>query len=231
MIPRRVHRLWFGGDVPRDAVRFGESWERHCPGWVVRTWRDWDLPPLINQDAFDAADHPAQKADLARLELLLRYGGIYVDTDFEALTPIEPLLHGVECFAASEDCKFVSTGIIGSIPDHPFIHRLVDRVTSSIAEHPGEPPNRQTGPYFVTRELQAYRRDQGGNGDVVVFPPELFYPYHFSEPERRSESFPNAVAVHHWSGSWTEEEPSAQTSSLASDPLAGRASASAHADG
>ena len=202
MIPRIVHRVWIGGDLPREARRFGESWERHCPGWEVRTWRDWDLPPLINQEAFDATSNPAQKADLARLELLLRFGGVYVDTDFEALQPIEPLLDGIDCFLASEDHRFVSTGIMGSVPTHPFIAHLVNRVTSSIDAHAGEPPNRQSGPYFVTSELRAYRQSEPGRGDVVVFPPALFYPYHFTELERRHEEFPDAIAVHHWAGSW-----------------------------
>ena len=68
------------------------------------------------------------------------------------------------------------------------------------------PPNRQTGPYFVTAELEAYAcTSVGRQHKVVVFPPEMFYPYHFSEPERRHENFPGAVAVHHWSGSWTDE--------------------------
>lgn len=210
MIPRIVHRVWLGGDVPRDARVFGESWERHCPGWEVRTWRDWDLPPLINQDAFDAATKLAQKADLARFELLLRFGGVYVDTDFEALQPIEAALDGVDCFAASEDRKFVSTGIMGSIAGHPFLAWLVEQVTRSIAARPDEPTNRQSGPYFVTSELQAYRLSNRGRNPVVVFPPNLFYPYHFSEPHRRHDDFPEALAVHHWAGSWAETSSSGE---------------------
>jgi mannosyltransferase OCH1-like enzyme len=202
MIPRIVHRIWLGSDIPRVARRFGESWEHHCPGWEVRTWRDWDLPPLINQRAFDEVTHPSQRADLARLELLWRFGGVYVDTDFEALRPIETVLDGVDCFLASEDRRFVGTAIMGSRPGHPFIGRLVERASASIAAHPGEPPNRQTGPFFVTAELKAYQRTNGRRDGVVVFPVDLFYPYHYSEPERRYDDFPGAVAVHHWTGSW-----------------------------
>ena len=40
-----------------------------------------------------------QKKRHRRLEILLLYGGVYVDTDFEALRSIEPLLGGVAGFA------------------------------------------------------------------------------------------------------------------------------------
>ena len=203
MIPRIIHRIWLGGDLPPDARRYGDSWAQHCPGWEIRTWRDWDLPPLVNQRAFDAATSPAQRADIARLEILLRFGGVYVDTDFEALQPLEPVLDGVGCFAATEDGRFVSSGIMGSVPQHPFIAQLVASVSSSIAANPGLPPNKQSGPWFITAKLHRFRRRDRGEHPVVVFPPELFYPYHFSEPERRGELFPDAIAVHHWSASWT----------------------------
>jgi mannosyltransferase OCH1-like enzyme len=212
-----VHRIWLGGDLPWDAREFGESWERHCPGWEIRTWRDWNLPPLANQDAFDAARHPAQKADLARFELLLRFGGVYVDTDVESLKPIEPLLDGIDCFAAAEDRMWIGTAVMGAVPRHPFIARLVERAPRSIAENPGMPPNRQTGPWFVTTQLSKYRTVDKDRHPVVVFPPELFYPYHFSQPERRYEYFPDAIAVHHWSASWAAPVE-AQDAALPVDP-------------
>ena len=206
MIPRIIHRIWLGVDLPQEAKELGDTWVRHCPGWEVRTWRDWDVPPLRNQELFDAADHLAQRADLARLEILLRYGGVYVDTDFEALAPIEPRLADVECFVAREDTRWIGTAIMGSTPDHPFIARLVREAPQSIAEHPGEPPNKQTGPWFVTAQLKAYRKASRGRAPVTVFPPALFYPYHFSEPERRDDHFPDALAVHHWSGTWRVDQ-------------------------
>jgi hypothetical protein len=47
----------------------------------------------------------------------------------------------------------------------------------------------------------------------VVFPKELFYPYHFTEPHRRFEYFADALAVHHWSHSWVGAPRRATSSS------------------
>ncbi len=56
----------------------------------------------------------AQKADVARYEIVLKYGGIYMDIDFEPLKNIEPLLHGVDAFVAYESAEFICNGM--SVP-------------------------------------------------------------------------------------------------------------------
>jgi mannosyltransferase OCH1-like enzyme len=200
-IPRIIHRIWLGAPMPPDVARFGKAWQRLHGGWTVRTWRDWDMPALQHQRWFDEAESPAQRADIVRLELLHRYGGVYVDTDFEPLRPLDDLLGAVRCFLASEDGHWLATGIMGAVPGHPFIADLVEGIPASIAANWGAPPNRQTGPQYVSGRYWSYTPG-GGEDAVVVFPPSMFYPYHFSEPERRFDSFPDAYAVHHWSRSW-----------------------------
>jgi hypothetical protein len=34
--------------------------------------------------------------------------------------------------------------------------------------------------------------------DLMVLPPELVYPFSFTELHRRDESFPEAYTKHHW---------------------------------
>ena len=80
------------------------------------------MPPLRNQDLFDAAEHPAQRADLARFEILLRFGGVYVDTDFEALAPIQARLEDVECFVARDVPPLGRHGDHG-VDTRPPVHR------------------------------------------------------------------------------------------------------------
>ncbi len=199
-IPRVFHRIWLGGPMPDEFRRFGEGWLDRHPGWRLQLWDEGNLPPLRNQAAFDAAPTYAQRADIARYELLHAFGGVYLDCDFEALRCIEPLLDGVEAFAASEDGRHVSIGILGARPGHPFFAALVEAIPGSLAAHPDAPPNVQTGPLLATR-LAAERRARGMD-DLVVFPPELFYPYSGLEKHRRGEQFPAAYAVHHWAESW-----------------------------
>src|SRR5438309_627607 len=146
LIPRVIHRVWPGEDpLPAELEAYGESWERHHPGWEMKLWRPSDLPPLRNQAHFDSATSYAMRSDIARYELLLRFGGIYVDTDFECLRPFDDLLAGVEAFMGTEDGWFLTNALMGAVPGHPVIEAVVDAIPGSIAANPEGPPNELTG--------------------------------------------------------------------------------------
>ena len=199
LIPRILHRIWLGGPVPEAFAAYEAGWREHHPGWELRTWNEDTLPPLRNQEAFDAATSMAMKADLARYELLLDQGGVYLDCDMECRRNLEPLLDGVRAFAAREDEHLVNVAILGAVPGHPLFAAAVREAPRRITALPGAPTNEQTGPLMLTSLID--RLDT----DAVVFGPERFYPYHFTEPERAGEDFPEAYAIHRWAHSWSDE--------------------------
>lgn len=46
---------------------------------------------LYNQEAFDHASNYGEQSDILRYELLYLYGGVYVDTDMQAVRPLDDL--------------------------------------------------------------------------------------------------------------------------------------------
>ena len=90
----------------------------------------------------------------------------------------------------------LSAGIIGITPNHPAMQVIVDDITRSIVwqrDH-GLAQNHGTGPYI----WQRLWRDRD---DVTVFPPEVFYPYLWTEP--KPSTYPaTAYAAHHWKATW-----------------------------
>lgn len=203
-IPKVFHRIWVGAVEPPQHWRWERSWRRLHPDWELVTWTDETLPPLRNQRWFDAAASPAQRSDIARYDLLLRYGGVYLDVDFQALRPIDELLDGVRFFCASEDEVWCSIGIMGCPAGDPVMAALVDELGGSMRSRPDRPINEQTGPRYFTQVVNRLRSGPEP-ASVTVFPSSLFYPYHFSEPERAGERFPQAYAVHHWNHSWKDQ--------------------------
>jgi FkbM family methyltransferase len=201
-IPKILHRVWLGGPLPDEYEQFGRGWQQHHPAWELKLWTEDTLPPLRNQELFDAATTPAGKADIARYELLARFGGVYIDCDFECLRPIDELLVDVECFAAFEDEEWVAIGIMGCVPGHSFFDAVIEQLPLSIAAHADRPVNEQTGPRFFTPLALVHAQD---DARFRLFEPSLFYPYLYDEPQRRHESFPDAFAAHHWSYSWAEQ--------------------------
>jgi mannosyltransferase OCH1-like enzyme len=184
--------------MPAKYVEFGEGWQVLHPTWEMRLWTESNLPPLLNQSLFDSSDCLAQKSDLLRYELLSRYGGVYLDCDFECLKSIEPLLDGLEAFAAKESEGVVGSAILGATPGHRFFEHLVASLGASVSEFGMANVVESTGPGFLTRQLAAVT--PYWDEKCVVFPAEYFYPYHWEHWFRRYEKFDQAYAVHHWSG-------------------------------
>ena len=87
-IPRILHWVWVGGggDIPAKFHPMMESWRRLHPNWQAVVWTDekvtWELR---NQALMLQADTYAELSDIVRLEVVERFGGVYVDTDFQAL--------------------------------------------------------------------------------------------------------------------------------------------------
>eukprot|EP01147_Barroeca_monosierra_P005297 gene5297-7069_t len=88
-IPHLIHIIAIDQcrDVSLTEARSILSWIQHHPGWEVKIWTQSDLEKLNLrlQPLIDATTTAAQKSDLARIELLARFGGVYVDTDLEYL--------------------------------------------------------------------------------------------------------------------------------------------------
>jgi hypothetical protein len=190
------HRIWLGKEpIPREFEGFAQSWLHHHPGWSMRTWTDVALGSITNKAAVSHSSSVSGIANILRYEILFHFGGIYIDTDFECLHNLEGLLDEVDCFVALQAPDLANNAIMGAVPHHPFIRKLIEGLSSSARNLAGLPSIKQSGPYYLSEQLR-------GRSDVTVFAPALFYPYQWHERWRRHENFPEAYAVHHWSLSW-----------------------------
>lgn len=201
-IPKIFHFVWFG-DLPEHLEAYVKTWQEHHPQWDCRFWDESNIPQLTNQRLFDRADELAGdragqlRGDIVRYELLYKYGGVYVDCDFECQRPLDWLLVDVGVFAAWEDTDvWVNNAILGATPQHQFLQALINGLSDSVlVAHAGKgiaQPNIVSGPQYFTGVYHAFKND------VTVFPKDLFYPYLWNELHRIDEDFPEAYAIHHW---------------------------------
>lgn len=91
MVPKFIHRIWLGSDVPAEFEPTWQRWGGLFPDYELRTWREGDLAELGMPPHFAAAATYAERSDIARLEILNRVGGIYVDCDAEPLRRFDHL--------------------------------------------------------------------------------------------------------------------------------------------
>lgn len=222
-IPRIIHQTWKDRTIPPAWEAYHRSWRRHHPAWELRLWTDHDLRELIRRDyawflpIYDGYPHPIQRVDAARYFMLHRYGGLYVDLDFECLRPLDDLLAAHEVVLGVEPAahgalhkartrgleRIVCNALCASTPAHPFWEHVFRRL---VAAHWEPDPLDATGPFFMTRALATY----DAPARVFLPPAELLYPITSDEaqagllddPTARARVTAEAFAIHHWSGSW-----------------------------
>jgi hypothetical protein len=205
MIPKVIHRIWVGGEMPSAYRNFGRDWEKLHPGWSIKTWGDEDLRWLENQYFFDRAEEyvPSHavgqyRSDLARYEILARFGGVYVDCDVEPLRDFTPLL-GVEGFAGWEkQDEYVGNTVLGSVPGNPVLKRMVAEAAGSSKANKGKAATWLSGPRVLTRLYMSLE----DKSPLTVYPQGHFFPYSYEDIRKGRDpstmKYPDAYSIHHW---------------------------------
>jgi hypothetical protein len=131
-IPHVVHHIWLGGALPAAYHAWVSSWQTKHPHWEHRLWTDADVVPfkLTNQAAFDAALNPGEKSDIWRYEILYRFGGLYVDTDFECIRCFDRVLRPFELVTGISNTGTVelNNGLVACRAKHPLMKRLISSI-------------------------------------------------------------------------------------------------------
>lgn len=149
----------------------------------------------------------AFKSDLLRFTILKKMGGIYLDTDFEALRRLEPAYLCNEFLAAYQPNGEIAVGFMAASPHNGFITHAHKSLLQSVEKQfeIGWPPTNQPGMCGPEWFTKMYGQPHPGCS-TYLFTAEQFYPYSWLEKARRRENFkttcPAAYAVHHWHGSW-----------------------------
>ena len=70
------------------------TWEKACPDFKIICWNEGNYDVNVNKYVKQAYAEKkwAFVTDYARLEIIYKYGGIYLDTDVELLKSLLPLL-------------------------------------------------------------------------------------------------------------------------------------------
>lgn len=205
-IPRLFHRVWLDDDdtdpIPDEFEFYWRRLKELHPGGKFVTWRKTaDLWWMRNREPFEAATTHAGRSDVARYEIVARFGGVYLDTDVEPLQPFDELLVDDRPFAGWEDSRMICPTVIGGTADHPALQDLIDSLGEWERQFRGKPPNQATGPHFLTARWR-YR------DDVRLFDPIVFYPTHWSDKAHLGGPYgPETFAEHKWAAQWLPAGP------------------------
>ena len=127
-IPKIVHYCWFGGkEKPEDVKKCIESWKQFLPEYQLMEWNEdnFDIERLqYTREAYTAGKY-AFVSDVARVEALYQYGGVYMDTDVEVLKSFNPLLEA-QCILGMEEKEYVATSFMAFEKGHPLVKEFLN---------------------------------------------------------------------------------------------------------
>ena len=214
-IPRHIHQIWLG---PRPVPgRWVAGWRRAHPGWAHTLWRESDVLPILPAGTVRVWDHYVSRqrwhgaADVARVAILLRHGGVYADVDSEVVTPFDEAPFMAASFFAGRALPTVThayrlaNGVIGAEVDHPILVTYAEMIAQ--AERL-EPVWDTVGGTMLTLAVAAHP----GLAGVMILPTRVFYP-----EGMKGERAPGDETVytrHYWASTYGlygyQDESSAQ---------------------
>lgn len=107
----------------------------------------------------DQIPHLAGKVNLIRLELLARYGGVYVDADTDPRRSLDdlPMPRGTTAWAMTSRHDWVQNAVMAAVPEHPVIRYLLHRADQRWSTMTGHwvAFTEVYGSRYITRPLRA----------------------------------------------------------------------------
>lgn len=218
VVPRILSQTWITHDLPQRAQALRARWARLNPGLDMRLYDDAGARAVMAQvlpgrlASYDAMPFGVMRADVFRLAVLLRDGGVYVDIDMrpERRLPddlfLRPCSLSVEARLTRRRQRElgyarplqIANCILAARPGHPFLRAALERAFALLDASP-EPSRERiediTGPRMLTRLLQDMAPADVWIGSQVQFMAPLHHPDRW--PFNR-----HVVSRHECHGTW-----------------------------
>lgn len=203
MIPKKIHYCWFGrGEKPKLAQKCIASWRKYMPDYEIIEWNEDNFD--VNYNAYTKMCHEEKKyaflTDYLRLVIIEEQGGIYFDTDVEAVRSFDDLL-AYPAFAGFENDTHIATGLgFGAEPHNPVIQQMLKEYDQLLDGQHGT-----VGcPILNTEAMLKFGLMLNGEkqnlGQIVAYPEDYFNP--MNSATGVITRTPNTHSIHRYSMSW-----------------------------
>tara|TARA_Y100000739_G_C20612806_1_gene469739 strand:+ start:4984 stop:5853 length:870 start_codon:yes stop_codon:yes gene_type:complete len=209
LIPKKIHQIWLGHNkLPRKYIKWMKSWKKYNIGWEYKLWDEQNIKELNskNFNIYSKEINPGYRSDIVRYIILKKYGGIYIDTDFECLKSIpENLLHYKFVSSIVFDNKpQIANGMMMSAPNFILLDNILNSINEKDYKNNIKKIIEDSGPAKLTKEY--FSIIQKIEGETLILPSNYFYPYpNFlikSKINRYTEIENETIGLHHWEMSW-----------------------------
>lgn len=198
MIPKIIHYCWFGRNEKSDLIKQCiNSWKFNLPNYEIVEWNEDNFDIQVNFFVKEAylKKKWAFVSDYVRAYALYKFGGIYLDTDVEIRNSLNVFLHH-GAFSGFEEKGFPFTALWGSEKGHNWPKMIIDYY-DALEIFTEKTNTRIVSDFLVNSYNVDLNKDeiQLLKDDVCIYPSNYF-----------CLNIDHNYAVHHFSGSWIEEE-------------------------
>ena len=211
MIPKIIHYCWFGGKpLPKIAEKCIASWKKYLPGYEIKRWDEsnFDVNAIPYTREAYAACKFAFVSDYARFWILYHYGGVYFDTDVEAINNMDDIISagnfmGVE--QQNDERITVAPGLgIGVIRENSLFGQMIEVYSRAHFLNDDGTPCLKNIVEITTEQLQKYglrniSEIQECCG-FTIYPKDYFCPIDYGTRELKITE--NTRTIHHYAESW-----------------------------
>lgn len=213
-IPKKIHYIWIGGKPLPDEFRKNiETWKKYNPDYEIIRWDESNYDINVNnytRQAY-ASGSWGFVPNYMRLDILYRHGGIYLDTDVEAIANFDRLLND-DMFMCMGCADRVNNGCgFGTVAKNPLILKMMTAFESEEFMKKGK-PSKKPCHTFLHPALREYgfeieNKYQKING-VVLYPAEVMSPLRIEGVDDWISE--KTVSIHKEAATWkTDKEKEA----------------------
>jgi inositol phosphorylceramide mannosyltransferase catalytic subunit len=208
IVPKKIHQIWLGSKMPKKYEKWIDNLKKYNPDYEYCLWDEEKILKLdlINRKQFIDAKNYGVKSDIARYEILYKFGGIYLDTDFEPLKKFNKKLLTFPFIAGQlfDNNPQIANGFIIASKGSVILRLIINNLCC----FPKNNLNANqilnySGPFYLTRII---KKNLKKFKDIVILPSQYFYPWpNFSisnKDSRYSYVTNKTIAIHHWHVSW-----------------------------
>ncbi len=213
MIPKVIHYCWFGGNPkPKLAKKCIKSWKKYCKGYQIIEWNEENFDFNSNEFAKQAYDEKAWAfvSDVARYDIINKFGGIYFDTDVEVIKNIDFLLEQ-KAFMGFENDRYVASGLgFGAEKGNKIIKEIFEYTKQLKYRDENGDLCRPIVTTYTTDILKSHGLKVPCQGDIqqlneiTIYPKDYFCPKDFNTG--LVELTENTATIHHFDGSWLSKQ-------------------------
>jgi mannosyltransferase OCH1-like enzyme len=193
MIPRIIHQLWIGPKPVPDVLM--NTWKQLNPDWQYMFWDEKTISEffpngLKNQRQYEEMTELCGKCDIARYEILEKFGGFFIDADSICINKLDDYLLVNDSFSCYENelerGMLVAVGYLASTRNNSLIKLLISgigklNIMEIISREEADPSRPQylawriVGSEYLTKTIARVRYNR-----ISIYPSYFFIPEHYS---------------------------------------------------